>query len=83
MVPVKLTCGLLLNYCILEMKADNEPTISLPVYFFLRKKQQQKEQKNQNKTKIKFPTARVQPRPGPLTWKVSALPIAPRQLVNK
>ena len=30
------------------MKADNEPTISLPVYFFLPKKQ-----KDQNKTKIK------------------------------
>ena len=25
--------GWIINYCILEMEADNEPVISLPVYF--------------------------------------------------
>ena len=31
---LRLTCGLLINYCILEMKAHNEPAIiiTLPVY---------------------------------------------------
>ena len=43
----------IINYCILEMKADNEPAISLPVYFksvktenmFFDKKRKKKEKK--------------------------------------
>ena len=48
MVPIRLTCGLLLNYCLLEMKDDNEPTISLPGYIFTKKQQQQQQKKDQN-----------------------------------
>ena len=50
----------IINYCILEMKADNEPAISLPVYFksvkienmFFDKK---KKKERKKKRKIKFP----------------------------
>ena len=56
----------IINYCILEMKADNEPAISLPVYFesvkienmfFDKKKKRKKERKKERKKKrkIKFP----------------------------
>ena len=49
----------IINYCILEIKADNEPAISLPVYFksvkkwkyVLRKKKNNKKQKDQKKKK--------------------------------
>ena len=46
----------IINYCILEMKADNEPAISLPVYFksvkmenmfFDKKKKKKKERKRE------------------------------------
>ena len=44
----------IINYCILEMKADNEPAISLPVYFesvkienmFFDKKRKKKKKKS-------------------------------------
>ena len=48
----------IINYCILEIKADNEPAISLPVYFksvkkwkyvFRKKKQQQQQKKGPKK----------------------------------
>ena len=48
---------LIINYCILAMKADNEPAISLPVYFksvkkwkyVLRKKQKNKRTKKKGR----------------------------------
>ena len=88
MVSVRLTCGLLLNYCILQMKTDNEPTISLTVCFFFTKKttttKKNKQTNKSTKTKRKSESfQRRESNPGPLTWKVSALPIAPRLLVNK
>ena len=47
----------IINYCILEMKADNKPAISLPVYFksvkienmFFDKKKKKKERKKERK----------------------------------
>ena len=60
----------IIDYCILEIKADNESAISLPVYFkfvkkwkyVLRKKKKKKKtkQKDQKQKKRKFPTARVE-----------------------
>ena len=46
----------IINYCILEIKADNEPAISLPVYFKSVKKGKyvfgkKKKQKDQKKEK--------------------------------
>ena len=57
----------IINYCILEMKADNEPAISLPVYFKSAKKWKYVLRKNKKiigpkKKEKKFPTARVEPR---------------------
>ena len=62
-----------INYCILEIKADNESAISLAVYVTLSKnentfyekrkrkrKQNKSKQKDQKQKKIKFPTARVE-----------------------
>ena len=60
----------IIDYCILEIKADNESAISLPVYFkfvkkwkyVLRKKKKKKKtkQKDQKQKKRKIPTARVE-----------------------
>ena len=64
----------IIDHCILEIKADNESAISLPVYFkfvkkwkyVLRKKKKKKKkkkktkQKDQKQKKRKFPTARVE-----------------------
>ena len=55
-----ITCGLI----ILEMKAENEPAISLPVYFkSVKKKRQTKQSKTNrpNKRKKKCPPAGVEP----------------------
>ena len=59
-----ITCGLI----ILEMKAENEPAICLPVYFKSVKKKQNKTKQNkakqtdQTKGKKKSPPAGVEPR---------------------
>ena len=53
--------NLWINYCILEIKADNEPAISLPVYFkfvkkwkyVLRKKNKTKQNKTEGQKKTK------------------------------
>ena len=45
--------NLWINYCILEIKADNEPAISLPVYLSLSKNENLFYEKKQNKTKQK------------------------------
>ena len=71
------------NYCILERKADNEPAISLPVYFkfvkkwkyVLRKKTQNK-QKDQKIKKRNECFWRRKSNPGPLTYRMNALSIA-------
>ena len=70
-----LTCGLI----ILEMKADNELAISLPVYFKPVKKWKHvlKKQNDQEKRKKSF--RRRESNPKPLTCKGNALSIAPRQ----
>ena len=53
--------------CILEIKADNEPGISLPVYFKLSKNESifyeknTKQNKRTKKKRRKFPAARVVP----------------------
>ena len=52
----------IIDYSILEMKADNEPAISLPVYFesvkienmFFDKKKRKKERKKEKKEKSSF-----------------------------
>ena len=54
-----ITCGLI----ILEMKAENEPAISLPVYFKSVKKNKKQSKTNRpNKRKKKSPPAGVEPR---------------------
>ena len=58
-----ITCGLI----ILEMKAENEPAICLPVYFkSVKKKKQNKTKQSKtnrtNKRKKKSPPAGVEPR---------------------
>ena len=58
----------IINYCVFEVKADNEPTISLPVYLSL--------SKNENGT---LKTVRVESRTS--ECKVNVLSIAPRQLI--
>ena len=80
----------IINYCILEIKADNEPAISLPVYFksvkkwkyVLRKKQQQQQQKKGTK-KRNYNFLRRETNPGPPPCAVNTLSIAPRQLILK
>ena len=82
----------IINYCTLEMKSENEPAISLPVYFksvkkwkyvLRRKKTKQKKQKDLPHPPPKNKQNKILPRresnPGPPTSKVNALPIAPPQ----
>ena len=85
----------IINYCTLEMKSENEPAISLPVYFksvkkwkyVLRKKNKTKKQKDlphprphpPQKNKQNKILPRRESNPGPPTSKVNALPIAPPQ----
>ena len=80
---LRLTCGLL-HYCILEIKADNEPAISLPVYFKMVKKWKYVLPKTkQNKTKGPKRKESFQGwewNPEPLTCEVSVLSNVPRQL---
>ena len=76
----------IINYCILEMKADNEPAISLLIYFKSVKKTKYVSRKNNNnnnkRAKIKsFQWQESNPRPP--TCKVSALSIVPWQLITK
>ena len=55
----------IIDYWILEMKADNEPAISLPVYFKSVKTENMffdKKRKKKEKKKNKFPTVGVEHR---------------------
>ena len=60
----------IINYSILEMKADNEPAISLPVYFesvkienmFFDKKKKKERKKERKKEKSSF--RRLESNPG-------------------
>ena len=61
------------------MKADNEPAISLPVYFKSVKKGKYVLRNNKKKGNIIF--HRRESYSGSLTCKVNALPIAPRHLI--
>ena len=72
------------NSWILEMTADNELAISLPVYFKSVKKWKYVLRKRQNKTKLPKQEKRLLRREanlGPSMSKVNALSIAPRQLM--
>ena len=79
-----ITCGLI----ILEMKAENEPSISLPVCFKSVKKKKQNKTKQRrtnrpNKRKNKSPSAGVEPRTFKV-WGQRVCQYAPRQLtLNK
>ena len=72
--------GWIINYCILEMEADNEPVISLPVYF----KNENMFYEKTTKKKQRRPRPRLKKKKfresnsGPPTWKVNALFIAPQ-----
>ena len=66
---------LIINYCILEMKADNEPAISLPVYFKSVKKWKYVLRKNKKKGPKKKEESP--------TWRVNVLSVAPRLLIVK
>ena len=78
----------IINYCYLEMKVDNEPAISLPVYskslekwkYVLHKNKTKKEQKGQ--TRGKKSLQRRESNPGPPKCKVNTLSIAPGQLTQ-
>ena len=78
----------IINYCILEIKADNEPAISLPVYFKSVKKwkyvlRKKKTTKNRRTKKRKNNFLRRETNPGPTPCAANALSIAPRQLILK
>ena len=76
----------ILNYCALEMKSNNEPTIGLPVYFKPVKKIENmfyEKTKKRTKKKRKKSLYRRESNPGLPTWKAYALSIAPRQLILK
>ena len=79
-----ITCGLI----ILEMKAENEPAISVPVYFKSVKKNNNNKTKQSktnrpNKRKKKSPPAGVEPRTFKV-WGQRICQYAPRQLtLNK
>ena len=58
----------IINYCILEMKADNEPAISLPVYFesvkienmfFDKKKKERKKERKKEKSSFRINQAAI------------------------
>ena len=68
--------NLWINYCILEIKADNEPAISLPVYFkfvkkwkyVLRKKNKTKQNKTEGQKKTKERKENFRLRFSAFTW---------------
>ena len=70
---------------IIKMKADVELAISLLVYFKSVKKWTYVIRKKKKKTKVKKKGKKSFPQqesnPGPLMYKVNALPIAPGQLM--
>ena len=73
---------LIINYCTLDMKSENEPEISLTVYFksvkkkgkyVLRKKQTKQNQKKKDRKKNCYGQSRTP------DFRYNVLPIAPRQ----
>ena len=78
---------LIINYCILEMKVDIEPAISVPVcsksfkkwkYVLYKNKTKQKDQKKGGGGEESFQRRESNPRPP--KFKVNTLSIAPGQL---
>ena len=64
------------------MKADNEPAISLPVYYKSIKKRKYVYKKQKNATKKREKSLLPQEsKPGPPTCEVNVLSIAPQQLM--
>ena len=70
------------------MNADNEPAISVAVYFksvkkwkYVLRENNKKKTKGPKQMEKKFPTARVEPRASDV--KVTPLSIAPRQMIFK